>query len=86
MTGRASLQIIRQEAERFYAFHLVVVIFSTCGLLFSIFHQVRLWYRLGHIPGPISASFSDLWMLRTALGGDMWRDFGEACEKYGELI
>lgn len=36
-------------------------------------------------PRPFSASFSDLWIF-CALGGDMWRDVRQACDKYGMVI
>ena len=56
---------------------LVTVVLVVVSRLF------RQWYRLRHIKGPLSAAFSDIWMLRSAFGGNMWRDFGEICDEYG---
>lgn len=52
----------------------------------AIFLRTRSWYRLGHIPGPPSAAFSKLWLLRKTLGGRLHLDLAEACEKYGIVL
>lgn len=67
---------------------------SSTGIVASLFailvfvvvlRQVRLWYRLRHIPGPRLARWSVVWQLAGALSGryDLW--LKEASDNYGRL-
>jgi hypothetical protein len=53
------------------------------GTSLVLVSQGRQWYRLRHINGPWLATTSELWNLRSVLGGDYWKDLGMLCEKYG---
>ncbi|KAI0143085.1 cytochrome P450 [Xylariaceae sp. FL1272] len=44
------------------------------------------WYRLRSIPGPLVASFSDMWLARTAYGGHMYEVLHENQNKHGEVV
>ncbi|OTB08897.1 hypothetical protein M426DRAFT_316923 [Hypoxylon sp. CI-4A] len=44
------------------------------------------WYRLRHIPGPLLASFSYLWLARTAKGGQQFWVYRDMYRKYGPLF
>jgi len=60
------------------AFSLVVGI--------ALLLRTRTWLRLRHIPGPATAGYSELWLLRKTLAGHAHLDTAEACEKYGPLV
>jgi len=53
-------------------------------VLAYIGNAVRVWYRLRHFKGPVSAAFSKFWILRSHLQQRVYLDVGEVCEKYGE--
>ena len=57
------------------------------GHLIAIFiiGTIRSWLRLRHIPGPFSARFFGLWLLRHSLGGRLALVTAEGAEKYGLL-
>lgn len=44
------------------------------------------WYRLRHIPGPLLASISDLWMIRASTSTRLSDIFAEVGEKYGPFV
>ncbi|KAK0719109.1 cytochrome P450 [Lasiosphaeris hirsuta] len=44
------------------------------------------WHRLRHFKGPPLASFSYLWMARTALSGEAWKIHFDNSSKYGEPL
>lgn len=49
----------------------------------AVVRRTRTWLRLRHIPGPPTAGFSELWLLRKTFGGRCHLDTAEACTKYG---
>jgi hypothetical protein len=55
--------------------------------LFTLFvaHRFWIWYRLSHVPGPLSASLWKGWMLRHTLSGRMNLELKKVCDQYGEL-
>lgn len=55
--------------------------------LFTLFVAYRfwIWYRLSHVPGPLSASLWKGWMLRHTLSGRMNLELKKVCDQYGEL-
>lgn len=57
------------------------------GFLFFclVFSYARAWYRLRHIPGPLTARFSYAWMFRIALTGKQSQLYSAVNEKYGSL-
>ncbi|EXJ63632.1 uncharacterized protein A1O5_11393 [Cladophialophora psammophila CBS 110553] len=44
------------------------------------------WKRLRHIPGPFGCGWFDLWVLRRAFRGTLYKDLGNLCDKYGPLV
>jgi hypothetical protein len=48
-------------------------------------HRFWIWYRLSHVPGPLSASLWKGWMLRHTLSGRMNLELKKVCDQYGEL-
>lgn len=65
--------------------------FSVEKLLWTVFallavavaQRFRTWLRLRHIPGPFSAGFSELWLIKKTRGGRVHMETAEVCEKYG---
>lgn len=47
---------------------------------------VTTWARLRHIPGPFSAGFSKLWLIRRQMTGKLVLDFQDVCKQYGPLV
>jgi hypothetical protein len=59
-------------------FQILVCLLIPClGYLFFSY------WRLRHLPGPVLASFSKLWLLRWTLRAEIHIGLLEACEKYG---
>jgi hypothetical protein len=56
----------------------------TLSTLF-VAHRFWIWYRLSHVPGPLSASLWKGWMLRHTLSGRMNLELKKVCDQYGEL-
>ncbi|KAH8193877.1 hypothetical protein TruAng_011957 [Truncatella angustata] len=56
------------------------------AILYYLATILTTWYRLRHIPGPRLASFSYIWLARTAMSGKQWWVYRDMCEKYGPLI
>src|ERR1700756_2838950 len=54
-------------------------------LAYFVFANVRSYRRLRHIPGPILASFSNLWWIRAAISGQGHLALADACTKYGKM-
>lgn len=52
-------------------------------LAVAVAQRARTWFRLRHIPGPVSAAFSELWLIKKTRGGRVHMETAEACEKYG---
>lgn len=44
-----------------------------------------IWYRLRHIPGPFTASFSYLWVTKTVLRGQSLSAY-TSLKKYGSMV
>ncbi|RDW68159.1 hypothetical protein BP6252_09555 [Coleophoma cylindrospora] len=61
--------------------YVVLVFFAICWLA----QALRAWFRLRHVHGPFSASFSNFWLIRHVSAGVMHLDLAEVCEKYGSL-
>jgi len=61
---------------------LAVVLF-TSYVIWRIIAAIKSYRRLSHIPGPTFAALSNLWLLRSALRGEMWREWGVLCEALG---
>ncbi|KAH7207756.1 cytochrome P450 [Fusarium oxysporum] len=51
-----------------------------------IVSSVISWYRLPHIPGPLLAKFSYLWLARLALSGKQYETHLELNKKYGPIV
>lgn len=51
-------------------------------VLYYVVTSVFAWYRLRHFPGPFLASFSYLWLARTAASGETWKRHMDARAKY----
>ncbi|KAK2692978.1 hypothetical protein QWA68_007221 [Fusarium oxysporum] len=51
-----------------------------------IVSSVISWYRLRHIPGPLLAKFSYLWLARLALSGKQYETHLELNKKYGPIV
>jgi len=59
---------------------------ATAFVVFAIYvliSRIQTWNRLRHIPGPIAASWSRTWLVKSQLGGKLPRDVSDVCEKYG---
>ncbi|RXG41783.1 hypothetical protein VDGE_30535 [Verticillium dahliae] len=66
----------------------VLVLFGTATVLLvlqGLIFRWRRYLRLQHIPGPPTAGWSRLWLLRQALGGECHKAFSETNEKYGPI-
>jgi hypothetical protein len=59
--------------------------FITLFLTYEAVQTFRTWYRLRHIKGPFSASFSKWWLIRLVSSGKMHLHFWEVCNKYGKF-
>ena len=63
---------------------------ARCGMLLSVFSLVTVlyylsrWYRLRSFKGPWLASFSEIWLARTALSGCFHTILMEANKDYGQ--
>ncbi|RYC64508.1 hypothetical protein CHU98_g1728 [Xylaria longipes] len=55
-------------------------------LLWYLISSIVTWYRLRHIPGPLLAKFSYLWLAQTARGGRSYYVHRDLCKKYGPLV
>ncbi len=60
-----------------------VVVIPLAAFLFYCYQS---WKRLAHVPGPPTASFSILWLLRHAWGGNLFPCMIEAGDEYGKLL
>ena len=58
------------------------VVVGTLASLYIV-NAVHVWYRLRHIPGPLSVGWSKWWLIRAHVGGRTNLDLAEICEKYG---
>lgn len=55
-------------------------------LLLYILDTIRVYRRLAHIPGPPTAGFSRLWLLRAHTSGRLHEDMYNVLCKYGSLV
>ena len=65
---------------------LAPVLASACVasyVLYFFAKRIIAWKRLRHIPGPTEAAWSQSWLVRHQLGGDMCFDLEEVCNKHG---
>lgn len=51
-----------------------------------IITAVAAWHRLRHIPGPILASFSYLWLGSVAQSASLYYVYRDLCKRYGPLV
>jgi hypothetical protein len=58
------------------------LLLALCALFVA--HRFWIWYRLSHVPGPLSASLWKGWMLRHTLSGRMNLELKTVCDQYGE--
>ncbi|KAK5655564.1 hypothetical protein OQA88_5495 [Cercophora sp. LCS_1] len=65
--------------------HSTVGILLTAFIAYLIISYTRNYARLGHIPGPFWARFSDLWIIRTQLSGRMNLILHDVIAKYGPV-
>lgn len=63
----------------------VLVIGAITLGLYLLATSVVTWARLRHIPGPFSAGFSKLWLIRRQMTGKLVLDLQDVCKKYGEI-
>ena len=61
----------------------LVGIFIILIIAKSLVSRILRYLRLKHIPGPISAGWTRLWLLRQAVGGKSHQAFFEVNKKYG---
>ncbi|PKS07210.1 hypothetical protein jhhlp_005812 [Lomentospora prolificans] len=47
---------------------------------------LRTWSRLRHIKGPRIAGFTNLWMVKTIMGGNAHLDFQKLADEFGPLV
>jgi hypothetical protein len=64
--------------------YLPSTLWLLCGLFvtYQVVSSIAAWYRLRRYPGPFLASFSYLWLARTAVSGAAWKRHMDAREKY----
>ena len=55
-------------------------------ILFVIANAIRSYRRLAHIPGPLLAAFSRLWLIKSLSGPRNHLDLFETTQKYGALV
>ena len=58
---------------------------TVAGALAALFlaRTLRAWYRLSHVPGPLSGGFSKWWMVRESLKGRQPYAIRDVIEEYG---
>jgi hypothetical protein len=81
MASRASpvvTAIAMVEANLLLCISLTLLLAFVAGRVWS-------WYRLRHIPGPLSASLWKGWMLRHNMSGRMNLALKDVCDQYGEF-
>ena len=66
-------------------FPLIVSLLSLVLVVVLLSKWVTAWLRLRHIPGPFSASFSNLWLAWHARRGTLPWAIKDATDKYGKL-
>lgn len=52
-------------------------------VLYVVSLRALAWYRLRHFPGPFLASFTYIWLFRTATSGESWKRHMDARARYG---
>jgi hypothetical protein len=60
--------------------------FHTLGITLALLYvanAIRVWYRLRHFAGPLSAGWSKWWLIHAHTTGRTHLDLAEVCEKYG---
>jgi len=60
-----------------------VVVLSAALSLVTIAYYVHRWYRLRDFKGPWLASFSEIWLAKTALSGSFHNILMDTNKKYG---
>jgi hypothetical protein len=72
-------EILKQPARNLVALALV----SPVGVY--LVQKFRSWYRLRHFRGPLLATLSRLWLVRTVSGGKMNVVFYDVNRKYSKF-
>ncbi|KAH8200594.1 hypothetical protein TruAng_005246 [Truncatella angustata] len=72
---------VQDAAPRTLLLPCIAVALITLGAF-----QIRSWYRLRHIPGPLLASVSGAWMVKKALSGRFHEHLRNVSDKYGPLV
>ncbi|PGH11502.1 hypothetical protein AJ79_04877 [Helicocarpus griseus UAMH5409] len=65
--------------------YLLLLVSALAGAYLAV-QRVYSWNRLRHIPGPPWCGWSDIWMLRRAWSGSMYKDLGKLHQQYGSLV
>ncbi|KAK0648117.1 cytochrome P450 family protein [Cercophora newfieldiana] len=67
---------------------LIPILAAACIAAYTLYflaNRFVAWKRLRHISGPAEAAWSQSWLVRHQLGGDMCFDLEAVCNKYGPL-
>jgi hypothetical protein len=64
---------------------LAVLFIALVSFLYLLVREYRSYRKLAHIPGPVAAHFSILWLLRHAWGGNLFPCMVDAGNQYGKL-
>ncbi|KAK5654058.1 hypothetical protein OQA88_7736 [Cercophora sp. LCS_1] len=79
-----ALELLTDQLEtRSGRFSILATAVSIIYLAWLIAITLTQYFRLGHIPGPRLAGFSNLWLARSVLSGRMHLDLHDVILKYG---
>jgi hypothetical protein len=54
--------------------------------LYLLFRRLKEYKRLCHVPGPLLAGWTDLWLLRYVVSGTLCTKLVDVCEEYGKSV
>lgn len=80
--SRDALQRI-QEAVAAVSSPTFVTLLATLAAALFCLDSFRRWYRLSHVPGPLWAGISKLWLIRHSLSGRQPHAIQQLNEQYG---
>lgn len=79
---------LNENVTNDFGFPLTAILFSLSSLLLAWFLGSCIWYRylspLSHVPGPVLASFSRLWLIKFCIRGKGGFELVKLHEKHGE--